>query len=291
MAVVAAAAKVKRSGWLAIAWRELRRQKLVMFAATVITIEVILAILAPVVAPFDPEEANPTNTLAAPGWPHVLGTDVSGMDIFSRLIWAPRIDLTIAVASAALALSVGAPLGVVTGYFRGLGSEALARMSDLFQAFPLFVLAMLMVVATGQNIVNVIYVLAFLTAPIYLRLVRTQTYFVKERLFVEASKCAGMSPIRILWDHLLPNSLPPALVQLSVNMGFAMLLTAGLSFIGAGVRVPTPEWGSMISVGAPSIVNGQWWPALFPGLALGLTVFSFAVLGDFLERLLDPRRR
>ena len=136
-----------------------------------------------------------------------------------------------------------------------------------------------------------IIAIAFVNAPIYLRLLRTQALSLRERRFVEAARVAGNSELRIVFRHILPNAMAPAIVQLSVNMGWAVLLTAGLSFVGAGVHVPTPEWGSMIAIGAQNMITGQWWPALFPGVAIALTVLGFALVGDSLELMLDPVRR
>jgi peptide/nickel transport system permease protein len=219
------------------------------------------------------------------------------MDIFSRVIFSARIDLAIAVLGALFSLVIGSPLGLIAGYFSGTRgvwgwvSEAVMRVADVLQAFPVFVLAIALVAALGQSARNVIIAIAFVNAPIYLRLLRTQALSLRERRFVDAARVAGNSELRIVFRHILPNAMAPAIIQASVNMGWAVLLTAGLSFVGAGVRVPTPEWGSMIAVGAQNMVTGQWWPALFPGVAIALTVLGFALIGDSLELLLDPVRR
>jgi peptide/nickel transport system permease protein len=226
-----------------------------------------------------------------------MGTDVSGMDIFSRVIYSGRIDLTIALFGTLFSLLIGSPLGLIAGYFSGTKgvwgwiSEGIMRSADVLQAFPVFVLAIGLVAALGQSVRNVIFAIAFVNAPIYLRLLRTQALSLRERRFVEAARVAGNSELRIVFRHILPNAAAPAIVQLSVTMGWAVLLTAGLSFVGAGVEVPTPEWGSMIAVGAQNMITGQWWPALFPGIAIALTVLGFALVGDSLEFMLDPVRR
>lgn len=290
-------ARARRTGKLELLLVVLRQRPLFAFGYALILLIVMLALLAPVIAPFDPQKADASITLQSPSGSHLLGTDISGMDIFSRIIYSARIDLVIAVLGTAFSLLIGSPLGLVAGYFasmRGIWgkiSEAIMRSADVVQAFPVFVLAIALVAALGQSARNVIIAIAFVNAPIYLRLLRTQALSLRERRFVDAARVAGNSELRIVFRHILPNAMGPAIVQSSVNMGWAVLLTAGLSFVGAGVRVPTPEWGSMIAVGAQNMITGQWWPALFPGVAIALTVLGFALIGDSLELMLDPVRR
>jgi peptide/nickel transport system permease protein len=161
----------------------------------------------------------------------------------------------------------------------------------VIQAFPVFVLAMSIMAITGANVTNVIWVLGFISIPVYLKLVRGQVLSLREREFIEAARCIGSRPRDILFRELLPNAVPPCFVQLSVNIGWNVLLTAGLSFIGAGVRVPKAEWGSMIGIGAEGLITGYWWSSLLPGLVMGLTVLGFALLGDFVGEVLDPAKR
>ena len=213
------------------------------------------------------------------------------MDIFSRVISAPQIDLTIGIVATSLAVVIGTPFGVASGYLRGWAGGTIARVFDLLQTLPPFIVAMCLVAFAGSSAINVIVVLALLNAPLFVRLVRSKVYSVRERKFVESAKCLGNSEWRIIFSHLLPNSLEPVLVQFPVNVGWAILMTAGLSFIGAGVRPPTPEWGSMIAIGAPLLITGQWWVAIFPGIAVGLCVLGLALLANSLEIILDPTRR
>jgi peptide/nickel transport system permease protein len=165
------------------------------------------------------------------------------------------------------------------------------RISDLVQSFPVFILAMAAVIVAGNDVTSIIYVIALVNAPIYVRLVRAEILSLRERTFVEAAVALGESGRTVVFRHLLPNAYGPILSNASITVGMSMLLTAGLSFIGAGVRVPTPEWGSMIAIGAPNVVTGEWWPSVFPGIALSLTVFGFALLGDSLAKITDPTRR
>ncbi|HZO95935.1 MAG TPA: ABC transporter permease [Gaiellaceae bacterium] len=290
-------ARPRRAGKLELFLLVLRQRKLFAFGYLLITAIVVLALFAPLIVPYDPETADPAITLAAPSGSHWLGTDISGMDILSRVISSARIDLLIAVLGTLFSVLVGGPLGLIAGYFsgtRGLWgwvSEGMMRVADVLQAFPVFVLAIALVAALGQSARNVIIAIAFVNAPIYLRLLRTQALSLRERRFVDAARVAGNGELRIVFRHILPNAVAPAIIQASVNMGWAVLLTAGLSFVGAGVRVPTPEWGSMIAVGAQNMITGQWWPALFPGIAIAVTVLGFALIGDSLELMLDPVRR
>jgi peptide/nickel transport system permease protein len=221
-----------------------------------------------------------------------MGTDRVGMDVFSRLICAARVDIFIALSAATIAMIVGTTLGLVTGYHRSRVTELIIRTSDLVKSFPVFVLAMLAVVATGRNVGNLVFVLAFLNAPVFHRLIHAQTLYLRSSTFIEAAKVVGNSEARILVRHILPNSLGLIFAEFSVVMGSGMLLVASLSFVGAGVKVPTPEWGSMIAIGAISIMEGgHWGPSLFPGLALTTTVMGYSMVGDALHRMTDPKRR
>ena len=287
----------RRTGKLELFLLVLRQQPMLALGYVLVVAIILLSLFAPLIAPYDPEQANPDAVLVPPSSSHVMGTDVSGMDVFSRVIYSGRIDLTIAVFGTLVSVLIGLPLGLIAGYFSGTKgiwgwiSEGLMRAADVLQAFPVFVLAIALVAALGASVRNVIIAIAFVNAPIYLRLLRTQALSLRERRFVEAARVAGSSELRIVFRHILPNAAAPAIVQLSVNMGWAVLLTAGLSFVGAGVQVPTPEWGSMIAIGAQNMITGQWWPALFPGIAVALTVLGFALVGDSLELMLDPVRR
>ena len=268
-----------------------------MFGLVIVVITIFLAVFGPTIAPYDPELALVGEGVRSPSWTHLMGTDVSGMDIFSRVISAPRIDLTIALASSLIAFVGGVVLGVISGYFagsRGIGriaGEGIMRAADILQAFPIFIFALALVGFRGPGTENVIAALAFLNIPYFLRVTRGAVFQVRERPFVEAARCAGNTELRIAFVHVMPNALSPAFANISPGIGFAILLTSALSFVGAGVPKPTPEWGSMISIGAPNMMTGQWWTAFFPGLALGLTVLGYALFGDGLRAYMDPMNR
>jgi peptide/nickel transport system permease protein len=274
-----------------------RRRPSVMFGLVIVGVTLFLALFGPAVAPFDPEHALPGAGLQPPSFQHWMGTDVSGMDIFSRTISAPRIDLVIALVSSLIAFAVGVVLGVISGYFasnRGVArfiSEGIMRSADILQAFPVFIFALALVGFRGPGTGNVIAALAFLNIPYFLRVTRGAVFQVREQPFIEAARCAGNSELRIAFVHVMPNSAGPALANISPGIGFAILLTSALSFVGAGVPKPTPEWGSMISIGAPNMITGQWWTALFPGIFLGLTVLGYALCGDGLRDYIDPMNR
>ena len=260
------------------------------FGLALLLLQIVALIFAPLLATYAPTEADPLVSLQAPSAAHWMGTDVSGMDIYSRIIFATRINLLISVVAVAVAFLIGVPIGLLVGYYRSWVSTLVMRIFDFIQSFPVFVLGMALVSVMGQEIWNVAIVLAVLFIPIFARLIRAETLSLRERPFVSAARCSGATDGQIMFRHILPNALTPAIVQISISIGMAILLTAGLSFIGAGVRMPTPEWGLMVSVGSQQMILGIWWVALFPGLAIVFSVLSFALLADALRDFVDPRR-
>jgi peptide/nickel transport system permease protein len=234
---------------------------------------------------------NASNALQPPSWDHWFGTDNVGRDVFSRVIVATRLDLSISVAAVALSFVVGSILGCIAGYWGGWPDIILNRFLDTIMAFPLFVLAMGIVAALGNTIENIIYATAIINMPFYARLVRAEVNIRRDAGFARAAKLAGNSDLRVLAFHIFPNALPPMMVQVSLNLGWAILNAAGLSFIGLGVSPPTAEWGIMVAEGANFIVSGEWWLAVFPGLWLMIAVFTFNLLGDGLRDIVDPRKR
>nr|WP_246765486.1 ABC transporter permease [Aminobacter sp. SR38] len=262
-----------------------------MIGLTILALQVIAVIFAPWIVPYSPIEANPLVSLEAPSAAHWLGTDVSGMDIFSRIVYATRINLLISITAVIVAFVIGVPLGLLIGYYRGLLSATVMRLFDFIQSFPVFVLGMALVSVMGQEIWNVAIVLAVLFIPMFARLIRAEVLSLRERPFISAARCSGATDLSIMFRHILPNAMTPAIVQISISIGMAILLTAGLSFVGAGVRMPTPEWGLMVSIGAQQMILGVWWVALFPGLAIVLAVLCFALLGDAAREAADPTAR
>ena len=251
----------------------------------------LMALLGPWLVPYDPLASNTTMALKPPSAAHWFGTDALGRDIFSRTVVATRLDLGIAIAAVAVSFALGMPLGLAAGFFGGWWDRIVTRVSDTIMAFPLFVLAMGIVAALGNTVGNIVLATAIINLPFYVRVARAEANVRRNAGWVEAARLAGNGNARILAVHLFPNALPPAMVQVSLNMGWAILNAAGLSFIGLGVRPPDPEWGILVAEGAQFIVSGEWWVAFFPGGMLMLAVFTFNLLGDALRDIFDPRRR
>jgi len=269
----------------------LRDNPVTLIAFILFAFIILVGIFGPLIAPYDPLASNAARALEPPTWDHWFGTDNLGRDVMSRVIVATRLDLTISVAAVALSFLFGSIIGAAAGYWGGWLDAGLSRILDTIMAFPLFVLAMGIVAALGNTIENIVYATALINLPFYARLVRAEVNIRRESGFALAAKLSGNSDVRVLALHIFPNALPPMMVQVSLNLGWAILNAAGLSFIGLGVRPPTPEWGIMVAEGANFIVSGEWWLAFFPGMALVLAVFTFNLLGDGLRDIVDPRRR
>ncbi|MFT7253346.1 MAG: peptide/nickel transport system permease protein [Paracoccaceae bacterium] len=281
----------KTSGGLDHLIYVLRANPVTLLAFGMFALIVLSAVFGPMLVPYDPLQTNASMALQPPSWDHWFGTDNVGRDVFSRVIVATRLDLSISVAAVALSFVVGSVLGSIAGYWGGWLDIVLNRVLDTIMAFPLFVLAMGIVAALGNTIENIIYATAIINVPFYARLVRAEVNIRRNAGFVQAAKLAGNSDIRVLALHIFPNALPPMMVQVSLNLGWAILNAAGLSFIGLGVSPPTAEWGIMVAEGANFIVSGEWWMAVFPGLWLMMAVFTFNLLGDGLRDIVDPRKR
>lgn len=262
-----------------------------VIAFSLFALILLLALFGPLLAPYDPLATNAAMTLKPPSWAHPFGTDHLGRDVLSRVIVATRLDLGIAVSAVALSFIFGSALGCAAGFWGGWTDRIIGRLSDTIMAFPLFVLAMGIVSAMGNSVENIIYATAIINLPFYARISRAETSIRRNVGYVQAARLSGASDMRILATQLFPNILPPMMVQISLNMGWAILNAAGLSFIGLGVRPPDAEWGIMVAEGATYIISGEWWLALFPGAALMLAVFCFNLMGDGLRDLVDPLRR
>ena len=277
--------------WFSHAAYVLRENPITALAFGLFFLLLVLALFGSALAPYDPLASNDAQALMPPSAAHWFGTDHLGRDVFSRVLVATRLDLMISVAAVALSFVGGACLGAAAGYWGGWFDVVSGRLIDTIMAFPLFVLAMGIVAALGNTVENIIYATAIINLPFYARVARAEVRIRRAAGFAQAARLAGNSDLRVLALHIFPNTLPPMMVQVSLNMGWAILNAAGLSFIGLGVRPPTPEWGIMVAEGANFVVSGEWWLALFPGLALMLAVFTFNLLGDGLRDLVDPRQR
>lgn len=270
-------------------WRSFRNP-LTLAGILIIGALVGIALVAPLIAPADPTRTNLEIRFDPPTRAHPFGTDQLGRDILSRVIHGTRVSLRIAILAAVIATTIGAPLGILSGYFRGRVDDFLMRLTDMFMAFPRLILAMAIAAALRPSLENVIIAISIAAWPAYARLARSVTLGLREETFVEAARALGAGSPRILTRHVLPGVLSPMVIQISLDMGGIILTAAGLGFIGVGAQPPTPEWGVMIAEGR-NYITQQWWVSTFPGIAIALVVFGFNLLGDGIRDLLDPRLR
>lgn len=257
----------------------------------IIVVFALLALFAPLIMPHDPVAAYTDRVLQSPSAAHWFGTDGNGMDVFSRVVYGARFGFGIAIPAVALSLVIGIPVGLIAGYRGGYLDEVLMRFFDGLRVFPSIILALAVVAATGQSLFNVVLVLGLLDSPVFVRLVRAEVLALRSSNFVESAVAAGNPTWRILFVHLLPNAIQGAMAQTAVRAAWAVRISATLAFLGVGIQAPTPEWGAMIRQGAEFMVSGQWWVAVYPGLALIVMVFGLNMFGDGLQDLMDPRRR
>lgn len=252
------------------------------------TAAVFVAIFAPVLAPNDPSVQNYSALLAAPGAQgYLLGTDIYGRDVLSRLIFGARVSLTVAIGGVSIAVVLGCSIGSVAGWTGGMIDEAMMRFTDVMFSFPSLVLALALVAVFGPSITTLILVIGIVYSPQYARLIRSTVLSEKEEPYVEAAKNTGLRSRRVLLDHVIPNSFSPVIVQASFHMAWAMLLEASLSFLGLGVQPPNSSWGIMIANGRSEMPEA-WWLMTFPGIAIIVVVLSFNFMGDGLRDELDP---
>ncbi|MFD6517709.1 ABC transporter permease [Rhodococcus sp. NPDC060176] len=268
----------------------LRANGAFLFGCTVITFWVIAALTAPLWSMFDPiVDQDLGKRLAAPDSIHWFGTDGLGRDVFARVMYGARLTLPVALIAVTIALTIGCLLGAIAGFVGGFVDELIMRISDLFLAFPAMVLALAIAAALGPSSTNVVIAIVVVTWPEYTRLMRGQILSIRGNLHVLAAKSVGCSTPRIFRLHVLPFGLPPILVKATVDLGMAILLAAGLSFIGVGAAPPAPEWGAMVSEAATRI--DQWWLGLFPGLAILSIILAVNFIGDALRDRFDPKMR
>ncbi len=268
----------------------LTQSPLNLVGVVLIALFLFLVAFGSLLAPHDPVQPNVAVKLQPPSSTYWFGTDELGRDVLSRIMSGAKYSLGVAFLILSIAVLVGTVVGLIAGYAGGIIDELLMRVTDLFLAFPALVLAMAIAATLGRTLENTVIALTVVYWPWYARLVRGQVLWLKEREFVEAARAIGASPLRILGRHILPNTLAVVIVQLTLDVGYAVLATSGLSFLGLGAQPPTPEWGTMIA-GARTFFREAWWYITFPGLALTLTVLGFNLLGDGLRDFLDPRTR
>ena len=265
------------------------RQRLVPVAGGLILLVIIAALFSPLLAPDSPTDTSP-NPLVTRSRDHLLGADQLGRDILSRLIFGARVSLMVGVVAVGLAMAVGVPLGLVSGYFGGPLDHVLMRLMDAIIAFPAIILALAIVGAFGSGMFQVMVAIGVGAAPVYSRLTRAQVLSVREEVYVLAGRSMGASNLRIVMRHILPNVLSPLIVQGSLGIAFAILAEAGLSFLGVGVQPPTPTWGGMLSEGLPLVTRAAH-VSMYPGLSIFVTVLAINTVGDAMRDVLDPRLR
>lgn len=263
-------------------WRRLWHRKSFFVGTVILTLLVLLAVIGPFVTR-DPLATDSQNVLQGPSWQYLFGTDTYGRDVFARATAAARLDLTIGVVIALLSMTVGSLLGVIAGFWGGAVDSVVMRFTDILLSFPGFVLALIMVTALGDSIPNVVIGVSVAFVPYFIRLTRAQVLRERELEYVGAARLAGNRSLRIAFRHVLPNSLGPSVVQATLVAGWAILDTAGLAFLGVGIRPPTAEWGVMVAEGANDVITGEWWTALFPGGLIVLAVLGFHFIGDELR--------
>ena len=274
-------------------WSTLRRAaraRLAPFGAAVLLLAITVALLAPVVAPYNPLKQNLNNTLARPDWTHVLGTDNVGRDVFSRVIYGTRVSLVAGFGSVVIAVLVGGLLGLLAGYAGGRVDNLVMRMMDAVLSFPPLVLALALGAVLGAGLTGVVIALGVVYTPTFARLMRGQVLSITAREYVDAARALGAPGWRIAWSHVLPNATAPIVVQASLSVAFAILAEASLSFLGLGIQPPAASWGSMINAGRGYLQQAPW-IVFGPGAALFITVVGLNFVGDAIRDALDPRLR
>lgn len=270
--------------------RRFAKNRLALLGLTLFSGILFVAVLAPWVAPYSPIKTNFTSYLQPPSPRHILGTDELGRDVLSRVIFGSRASLEAGLISVGLAVSVGVPLGLVAGFYGGLLDDVLMRLTDAMLSFPQLILALAVAAVLGPGLAKAMIAIAVVLAPIFMRLMRAQVMAEREREYVDAARAMGAADRRIIWRHLLPNSLGPIVVQGSLNVAQAIVTEAVLSFLGLGTQPPTPSWGSMLHAGQQYLAQAPWL-SFWPGTAIAVTVFSVNVTGDGAREIWDPRTR
>jgi ABC-type dipeptide/oligopeptide/nickel transport system permease subunit len=269
-------------------WARYRSNRAAIVGLAILLTFLVLAAAAPLVTPYDPEQTNLNDVSLDASLAHPLGTDHLGRDILARILYGARYSLLIGFAAVALGVMVGVPLGCVSGFYGGWVDLTLQRVIDVLLSFPGFLLAVSCIAVLGVGLENVIIAVAIGLVPAVVRLVRAGTLSIRRRTFVEAARGLGASNRMIIFHHVLPNALPPVIVQATLGLGATLLTAAGLGFLGLGVQQPTPEWGAMLGEGRQYIFSNPN-VATFPGIAIFLTVLGFNLAGDGLRDALDPR--
>ncbi|GIP35158.1 peptide ABC transporter permease [Paenibacillus sp. J2TS4] len=282
------AAPAAKSGPIRDFWNKMKRQRLAFAAGVFILLLVVIAIIGPYIAPYDPAEPDYDNVLSGPSWEHWAGTDEYGRDIFSRILAGTRLSLSVGISAVLIGAVVGTILGLISGYYGGWLDRLIMRGSDVMFSFPDLLLAIGIVAIIGPGLINVVIAVAVFGVPSFARIIRSATLETKSTLFVEAARSIGAKDRRIISRHIFPETVPSLIVYFTMRIGTTILAASGLSFLGLGAKPSDPDWGAMLSMGrdyleiAPHVVY-------FPGAAIFLTVLAFNILGDGLRDALDPK--
>lgn len=283
------AVAVRPSRWKEI-WEIALRNKLTLTGFIIVGLVVLVGLLAPVLAPYDPNLMDIPARLQGPSSAHPFGTDEMGRDILSRVMYGARISIAVGVIIVAVSAAIGVVLGSLSGYFGGKIDQAVMAVTDMILAFPSMVLALALTAAMGPGLLNTMLAVIIVRIPMYTRLMRGQVLVQKEQQYVRAARTFGEKPFWIVARHIVPNCLTPLMVQMTLGIGDAILIASSMSFIGLGAQPPTPEWGAMISTARVYAID-QWWYAAFPGLSILITIMGFNLIGDGIRDILDPRSR
>ncbi|MEM4164791.1 MAG: ABC transporter permease [Nitrososphaerales archaeon] len=267
--------------------RRLSKHRSARLGVPILLFFVIVGVLAPFLSPYDPIKINLSEALRPPSSDHILGTDELGRDIATRIMYGARISMFIGFLAVLIGLAIGAPIGIISGYYGGAIDFALQRLTDVLLAFPGILLALVLVATLGVGLTNVIIAVGISSVPVYIRLARGQTLYIRELSYVEAVRALGLRSPTILFKHIFLNTVDPLIVQSTLQLGTAILTAAGLGFLGLGVEPTIPEWGTMLGTGREYLMSSPH-VATFPGLAIFLVVLAFNLLGDALRDALDP---
>jgi peptide/nickel transport system permease protein len=272
------------------AWIRLRRRKSAMVGLVIVVLVILAAIFAPLISPYDPAQQSWSAVRKPPSMAHLFGTDEVGRDLLARVIYGARASLLAGLVSVGIAIAAGVPLGLIAGYAGGLVDGLISRLTDAMLACPFLILAIALAAFLGPSLSNAMIAIGITATPLFIRLTRGQVLAIKSEDYVEAARAIGNPPWRIVVRHILPNVMPQLLVQATLTVATAIIAEASLSFLGLGQQPPAPSWGSMLNAAQRFLVNAPWL-AIWPGLAIMVTVLSFNLLGDGLRDALDPRAR
>lgn len=278
----------KHSYFYAVFWQRLKRNRFALAGGSVVILLFAVSILAPLIAPYDPNRINAWHVLAPPSWQHWFGTDELGRDVFSRVLYGARISLKVGFVAVGIAVVIGTVVGLVSGYYSGMVDAFLMRAVDIMLCFPAFFLILAVITFMGPSIWYIMAIIGLTSWMGVARLVRAETLSIREMDYIMAARCIGCSHGRIIFRHIFPNAISPVLVSATLGVAGAILTESALSFLGIGVQPPTPSWGNILTSGK-DYIEFAWWLSLFPGLAILVTVLAYNLLGEGIRDALDPR--